>query len=425
MDPASSPPPLTEVYPAGVHPPLTADNSNDHSGLVVVLTSFYIVLILAAVSARVFSLYRKRLVQADDYVFALLVVVACAQASVVLGQVHLGWGRRSDLEFDESSGGRWMQMLKVGYAADILSIVALGLSKISTCLFYEALFSQLQKTLIRVLLAVSVVWTILSIILVAVRCTSRPWLDFTTQLCNGLFPRWQAITGLDITTEALLIVYSAWAIHNVRIPLKKQLMVFLALGCRIILIPMSALRLHYLKTQFSAQRAILSGAYATATTEIYLSLSILCQVTSSMKFILAVYEDKNGFAYTDRSGSARSGSGSGSASKSKTAVSSDSQTTSKRRSLSYSLGSLGLGLGLGRRASQGTVEKGRLLKERNSEGHEWKGPSGSRPGTGAGSDGPSGMRILREVQWTVEDEAIELDGSVPRQNTSIDQSLRY
>lgn len=61
-------------YPDGVKPPLTTDNPNDHSGLVVVLTSFYLVLTLAAVSARISSLCRKQLVQADDYVFALLVV---------------------------------------------------------------------------------------------------------------------------------------------------------------------------------------------------------------------------------------------------------------------------------------------------------------------------------------------------------------
>lgn len=64
----------TSTFPPGVRAPLTADNENDHSGLVVVLTSFYIVLTLASVLARVFSLHRKRIVQADDYVFAGLVV---------------------------------------------------------------------------------------------------------------------------------------------------------------------------------------------------------------------------------------------------------------------------------------------------------------------------------------------------------------
>lgn len=76
-------------------------------------------------------------------------------------------------------------MLKTGYAADILSVVALGLSKIATCLFYEALFSQLQRRIIRALLATVIIWTLLSIFLVAIRCSSHPWRDITEQ-CSSL-----------------------------------------------------------------------------------------------------------------------------------------------------------------------------------------------------------------------------------------------
>lgn len=76
-------------------------------------------------------------------------------------------------------------MLKTGYVADILSIVALGLSKIATCLFYEALFSQLQHRIIRTVLTAVVVWTLMSIFLVAIRCSSHPWRDITDQ-CSSL-----------------------------------------------------------------------------------------------------------------------------------------------------------------------------------------------------------------------------------------------
>jgi hypothetical protein len=99
--------------PPDIRAPLTADNDDDHSGLVVVITSFYIVLTLSSLAARLFSSQRKQVVQRDDYVFAALVVgmlarlsaisltfldqiLAFAQASVVLSQVHYGWGRRID-----------------------------------------------------------------------------------------------------------------------------------------------------------------------------------------------------------------------------------------------------------------------------------------------------------------------------------------
>ncbi|OJJ00876.1 hypothetical protein ASPVEDRAFT_40381 [Aspergillus versicolor CBS 583.65] len=352
----------SSTYPPGIRSPLATDNENNHSGLIVVITSFYLVLTLFSISARLFTLHRKRLVQLDDFVFAFLVIISFCQLSVVLRQVHYGWGTRggpSTLETRES-------MLKTGYAADILSIVALGSSKIATCLFYEALFSQLQRRIIRTVLTAVIVWTLMSIFLVAIRCSSHPWRDITDQ-CSSLYPRWQAITGLDITTEVLLVAYSGWAIHNVRIPLRKQIMVFLALGCRIVLVPLSALRLHYTKSQLTSSTPILSGAYTTTTTEIYLSLSIVCLVTSSMKFIIAVYEDQDGISYTD--GSAKW------TWKSKEPVSTDS---SNPKSPSYSLGA---------------GDRARLVKD-----------SAGDPGSSSG-----GLKILRSVQWSVEDEAIELD----------------
>ncbi|KAL4767548.1 hypothetical protein BDW60DRAFT_211813 [Aspergillus nidulans var. acristatus] len=378
----------TSTFPPGVRAPLTADNENDHSGLVVVLTSFYIVLTLASVLARVFSLHRKRIVQADDYVFSALVAIAFTQASVVLAQVHYGWGTRTG----PSSTTGQARMLKAGYAADLLFIVALGSSKISTCLFYEALFSQLPRRVIRTILAATIIWTVIALFLVAIRCRDGPWHDISAR-CGSLFAHWQAVTALDVVTEVLLVAYSGWAVSTVQIPSRKKLMVFLALGCRIVLIPLSALRLYYLKRQLSSRYPTLLGAYTTTTTEIYLSLSIVCQITSSFKFIIAVYEDKDGVSYTDRY--ARSAY----KSKSGTGVSTDSEGNTSR-SFSYSY-----------KHSHAGGDRARLV----GDAHNEEGPSSS------------GLQILRSVQWSVEDEAIELDETArpPVAAQPIYQSLRY
>ncbi|KAL4865339.1 hypothetical protein BDV12DRAFT_211107 [Aspergillus spectabilis] len=362
---------LMTSFPAGVKAPLSTDNDDNHSGLIVVITSFYLVLILASLSARVFSLSRKHIVQQDDYVFVALVLLAVTQASVVLAQVHYGWGTR----LGPSTTRARDRMLKLGYSGDILSIVALGLSKASTCLFYEALFSQVQRRLIRGILAATMIWTLLSIFLLAFRCSDDPWYDITAQ-CGGLFPRWQAITAFDIITEVLLIIFSGYAIHKVRIPLRKKALVFLALGCRIVLIPLSALRIHYTHLQLTSRIPTLLGAYATTTTEIYLSFSIVCQVTSSLKFIIAVYEDKDGISYTG--GSARG------TSKSKTPASTDSS--------SYKNRSVSLGAG----------DRVRLVDSGQGQNQGYAGD-----GTGVGVSG--GLQILRSVQWSIRDEGIELN----------------
>lgn len=88
-----------------------------------------------------------------------------------------------------------------------------------------------------------------------------------------------------------------------------------------------------------------------------------------MKFIIAVYEDQDGVSYTD--GSAKW------TWKSKDPVSTDS---SNPKSRSYSLGA---------------GDRARLVKD-----------SAADPGS---STGAGGLQILRSVQWSVQDEAIELD----------------
>lgn len=60
--------------PAGVSPPLTTDNPNNHSGLIVILASFYIVLVLTALGARTYASVQRRIIQQDDLLFGALVV---------------------------------------------------------------------------------------------------------------------------------------------------------------------------------------------------------------------------------------------------------------------------------------------------------------------------------------------------------------
>ncbi|CEL06952.1 hypothetical protein ASPCAL10119 [Aspergillus calidoustus] len=365
--------------PSDIRAPLTADNVDDHSGLVVVITSFYIVLTLSSLAARLFSSHRKQVVQRDDYAFAALVILAFAQASVVLAQVHYGWGRQIDF----IPAGYLDRMLKTGYAADILSIATLALSKIVTCIFYESLFYQMQRRFIRSILILTVTWTIMSILLLAIRCDARPWTDISSEQCSGLFRRWQAITALDVVTEVSLLVYSAMAMSQVKVSLHKKLLVILALGCRIVLVPLSALRLHYTNLQLTSDSPTLLGAYATTAAEIYLSLSIICQITSSLKFIIAVYEDKDGISYTDGSRQSHSGY------RSKSGLSTDLSSQS-HNARAYTT----------RRASRPIDIDGEGLDDLEAL-------AGTR--TGGSACGAGALKIFRTMQFKVQDEAIELD----------------
>lgn len=98
---------------------------------------------------------------------------------------------------------------KAGYAAEILSILVLGVSKVSTCLFYEGLFSQTQLRLSRSILFGVIIWMIMSVILLAVRCTDNPWADISDARCGSLVclcdfrlesPRTRILTTLNLAS---------------------------------------------------------------------------------------------------------------------------------------------------------------------------------------------------------------------------------
>jgi hypothetical protein len=149
------------------------------------------------------------------------------------------------------------------------------------------------------------------------------------------------------------------------------------------LVPLSALRLHYTNLQLSSDSPTLLGAYATTATEIYLSLSIICQITSSLKFIIAVYEDKDGISYTDGSRQSHSGY------RSKSGLSTDLSSQS-HNARAYAT----------RRASRPIDIDGEGLDDLEAL-------AGTR--TGGSACGAGALKIFRTMQFKVQDEAIELD----------------
>lgn len=69
---------MSQSWPAGISAPLTVDNEYNHSGLIVVLTAFTLVLFIVAIAARINSSSQKASFQPDDYAFAALVVRSSA-----------------------------------------------------------------------------------------------------------------------------------------------------------------------------------------------------------------------------------------------------------------------------------------------------------------------------------------------------------
>lgn len=216
---------------------------------------------------------------------------------------------------------------QMGYASDILFVVTLGLSKITTTVFYMTLFKQKLRAVIRGLLGAGCIWVILSIILLAVRCGHQPWLDIDAQ-CGGLvWPTLSKATHADrrsskdgrqsppstlpsspFSSSTPPERYTASRSPHDK---KSSYSVLSAVeSCKIPphlrgpadesrLIPLAAIHLYYVKVQLVSENPILYGAFASITAELYLAMNVVCLVASFMKPVLAVYVDEYGIAYTD------------------------------------------------------------------------------------------------------------------------------
>ncbi|KAF5865861.1 hypothetical protein ETB97_001928 [Aspergillus alliaceus] len=285
---------LSRPLPPGIAPPLAADNDYNHSGLIVVITSLALFLVLASLSVRIFAATKRSFVLKDDYILLIVVMCACIQVSVTLVSVQYGWGKLSHMILDRD----FMPMLKAVYVADLFYVLVLGLSKICTMVFYRSLSIRQTLWTNSAILAGCSAWTVLAMGILGARCSEDPWKDIDSR-CAGLLPRWKATCALDIILEALILAYPTKVIYKVQISFWKKCIVFTVLSCRIILIPLSAVHLHFIQKQTYSSTPTLIGTYATTVAELHLGVSVLVLTVSSLKMFVAVYEDEQGLAYTE------------------------------------------------------------------------------------------------------------------------------
>ncbi|KAJ5091053.1 hypothetical protein NUU61_005923 [Penicillium alfredii] len=299
----------SSTLPLGFKPPLTVNNDVNHNGLIAVITSFSLFLVLGSLGIRVYSAYNRKARQMDDPTFTATVnqVIALAQMTTVFVQIHFGWGKTTSLIADQDlipmkkvsnlilrvNQGISIDLLsfQAGYSADILYVTILPLSKISTLVFYRVITMRSLQWMAFTVLALVTLWTPVGVILLAIRCNGDPWGDITSRRCPALFPRWQAITAIDIVLEVMLVLYPVRVISRLQTSLNKKTIVLVILSCRV---------------QINSTTPSLEGSIATIMAELHIALSVLVLTAPLMKPFLAAYVDEDGLAYTDDSLKTRS-----------------------------------------------------------------------------------------------------------------------
>jgi hypothetical protein len=147
-------------------------------------------------------------------------------------------------------------MHQAGYAADILYIITLALSKLSTAfLFLRLTPGRGHSFAIWSTICLSIAWAFASVLVVSFRChPTHPWTDVDSTCSNLVrsshstypvrcytqsllilvqFVRWQFIGSLDIITEAALFALSLYLVWGVQMNLNSKSLVVAAFGCRL------------------------------------------------------------------------------------------------------------------------------------------------------------------------------------------------
>ncbi|KAJ6129381.1 hypothetical protein N7512_002161 [Penicillium capsulatum] len=275
----------------GMRPPLAAETNLDHAGSIIIITSFTMFLVLGSLGIRVYSAHIRQTRQQDDWTFAGTTILALAQTSLQFVSVHLGWGKTSSLIVARDS------MEKTVYSADIFYIAVLVLSKTSTCVFYRTITMRASHWILYGLLGIIILW--------GPTAFHEPWSDIN-KTCHILLSRWQIITAIDIFLEATLVLYPLRVIPRLQTTLSKKVIVVATLGCRLVLIPIAAVHLHYVNTQIESTDPTREDALATICAEIHIAFSVLVLIAPLMKPFVAAYVDDNGLAYTDDASKSRS-----------------------------------------------------------------------------------------------------------------------
>ncbi|KAI1959547.1 hypothetical protein LOZ58_004356 [Ophidiomyces ophidiicola] len=273
--------------PPGVAAPLTANNRDDRSGVIVVVSAVSLSVALVFLGIRVYIQKVRRTIKLDDILLLCSTLIFCIQSSFVFSQVHNGWGKRERL----LQAQRRDTMLKYAYVSDLLYISTLYVSKCSGSFFYLRISPG--RTLSRAVWCVvllTTLWLIASVLLVGLRCNiSVPWTDITAE-CSSLFSRWAVICVFDAIIEVAIAGISIILVRDIQIAYRRKVQIILALSSRVFVIIPATLRLYYLYQQLLSMDPTYDCTYATLCTQIQLVYILLASTVPCLKPFLAAYE---------------------------------------------------------------------------------------------------------------------------------------
>lgn len=283
--------------PAGYSPPSSIVSANDHSAWITITAALGLCCILLCLIMRLYV--RTRINPPfgwDDGSLVAATTSSVIQSAVVFLQVSQSFGK----SFDLISAQGLISVQKTAYVNDILFLLSMCLSKACIALLFMRLSPG--KNHIRaskIALISSIVWAVVSIFMVALKCNlSHPWVEYN-QKCTNLFVRWQLITAFDIIIEVLLFSMSIYLVKDLQMSRKNKSAVITAFGFRLPVIAFAVLRLRYIGIRINSPNPTLEGTIALIWTQVELDYSVMaCTIPCLKPFMIAVSTNYGSIAPT-------------------------------------------------------------------------------------------------------------------------------
>ncbi|OCL15262.1 hypothetical protein AOQ84DRAFT_329710 [Glonium stellatum] len=368
--------------PTGYSAPPSIVSENDHSAWITITAALGLCCVMLCLIMRVYVRTQISPPFGWDDSSLIAATVGCViQSAVVFLEVSQSFGKSIDL----ISAPDLVTVEKTVYVNDILFLISMSISKACIALLFMRLSPGKNHIKVsKFALISSIVWAVVSIFMVALKCNlSQPWVEYN-QKCTNLFVRWQIITAFDIIIEVLLFSMSIYLVKDLQMSGKNKSAVILAFGFRLPVIAFAVLRLHYIGIRINSVNPTLEGTIALVWTQVELDYSVMaCTIPCLKPFMIAVSTNYGSIAPTKATLNGSSGL-SGDRSKGSFALTSVSR--SKTRSpMPTELGGARL----------------RMDKAFNSTSVTYNGQPDQHS---VGSNDSTKMIIKKETEWTVERE---------------------
>ncbi|GIC93105.1 uncharacterized protein Aud_009586 [Aspergillus udagawae] len=215
-------------------PPFASITDNDHGAYLLLVNVSLLIVLAFFIAAKISSsIYLKRRRTATSSPIYVGTVVAIVQTIILHYAVKYGLGRKQGSLTADS----FKKYSKYNYAAQLLQIIPVALSKLSTTLLVHILTprSGLQKACLATIGAIGV-WTVFALCAIAFQCPlPDSWL-YRPDRCTAKGALMYLISVMNILTDVAVLTLPFFMMHKVQMTQGKRVKILCAFCARALLV---------------------------------------------------------------------------------------------------------------------------------------------------------------------------------------------